>query len=233
MVFSSIFTTRLQIPWDLRPHLFFLLGFLHNHYCNRDGFPHPSSQSVFALNMSFLQAPWDKVCTAENKEEKAGDWVCFLQFTTNNLALYLDMSSQLWPKFWRGEEGDKFRNHAAHVMPTWRSLSEFWLLENLMLLADWILLLRVHVNIPRPKVQNKYTSAAKRHSLSNESGDRLVTPECPVKGDSLRLCRHRMTARAPQSLVGEQREALGVGWEEKRRSPVLTWSENQGERGNC
>lgn len=99
-------------------------------------------------------------------------------------------------------------------------------LEDLMLLADWILLLHVHVDILRPKGQDEHMCVANRHSLSNESGARLMSPECPVQGDSLRLCSHKMTARAPQSLIREQREPL-EGWEEKRRSSVLTWTKNK------
>lgn len=45
----------------------------------------------------------------------------------------------------------------------------------------------------------------------NESGTRLVTPERPVQGDGLRLLGHSMTARTPQSLIREQRAALGDG----------------------
>lgn len=96
-----------------------------------------------------------------------------------------------------------------------------------MLLADWIFLLHVHVDILRPKGQDEHMCIVNRHSLSHESRARLMSPECPMQGDSLRLYSQRMTARAPQSLIREQREPLGGGWEEKRRSPVLTWTENK------
>lgn len=50
-----------------------------------------------------------------------------------------------------------------------------------------------------------------RHSLSHESRAGLMSPECPMQGDSLKLYSQRMTARAPQSLIREQREPLGIG----------------------
>lgn len=72
-----------------------------------------------------------------------------------------------------------------------------------MLLADWIFLLHVHVDILRPKGQDEHMCIVNRHSLSHESRARLMSPECPMQGDSLRLYSQRMTARAPQSLIRE------------------------------
>lgn len=53
-----------------------------------------------------------------------------------------------------------------------------------------------------------------------------------MQGDSFRPCGHRRMARIPQSLVREYRESGGGGEDRKRMPLVLTWSENQGERGN-
>lgn len=90
-----------------------------------------------------------------------------------------------------------------------------------MLLADWIFLLHVHVDILRPKGQDEHMCIVNRHSLSHESRARLMSPECPMQGDSLRLYRQRMTARAPQSLIREQREPLGG--DGKRKGGPLSW----------
>lgn len=82
---------------------------------------------------------------------------------------------------WEGGD-DNSGNHAADTRLVSRSLPGFWLFEDLMLQADWIPWLHVRANIPRPKGQDEHMWVAKRLSLRDKSGTRLVRAEHPGAG---------------------------------------------------
>ena len=129
---------------------------------------------------------------------------------------------------WKGGD-DNSGNHAADTRPVSRSLPGFWLFEDLMLQADWIPWLHVRANIPRPRGQDEHMWVANRLSLSDKSGARLVRAEHPGAGGQPQTLQPQL---AETSWVWTGKRERPRGLEEKRRSPVLTWCGNQGERGD-